>query len=98
MTKSQQLQPLLPVLKPKKQRKLMSKHQAMKLQVNHLSLPMIKKLPWQQPLPFVVLLGGKINAELEHETRADTTNGPGLPMGERGAFVADTTPETKPEH
>ena len=52
---------------------------------------------WLWISAFVVLLGGKINAELEHETRADTTNGPGLPMGERGAFVADTTPETKPE-
>lgn len=48
---------------------------------------------WLWISAFVVLLGGKINAELEHQTRTDTTRGPRLPMGERGAVVADTTPE-----
>lgn len=49
---------------------------------------------WLWISAFVVLLGGKINAELEHQTRADTTRGANRPMGERGARVADTTPES----
>ncbi len=38
----------------------------------------------------VVLLGAELNAEAEHQTRRDTTRGPPEPMGERGAYVADT--------
>ncbi|SLN76877.1 YihY/virulence factor BrkB family protein [Roseisalinus antarcticus] len=39
---------------------------------------------------FVVLLGAHLNAELEHQTCHDTTRGPDRPMGERGAYMADT--------
>jgi len=39
---------------------------------------------------FAVLLGAEINAEMEHQTAVDTTTGPPQPLGERGAFVADT--------
>jgi membrane protein len=39
---------------------------------------------------FAVVLGAEINAEMEHQTAADTTDGPPKPMGERGAYVADT--------
>lgn len=46
-------------------------------------------LLWFYISAFVVLLGAELNAELELQTRRDTTSGPGLPMGERGAFVAD---------
>ena len=39
---------------------------------------------------FVVLLGAEINAEMERQTRRDTTVGESRPMGERGAYAADT--------
>jgi hypothetical protein len=39
----------------------------------------------------VILLGGaELNAELEHQTARDSTTGPELPMGARGATMADT--------
>lgn len=37
-----------------------------------------------------VLLGAELNAEIEHQTAVDTTAGPALPMGLRGASMADT--------
>lgn len=51
---------------------------------------------------FVVLLGAEINAEMERQTRKDTTTGEPRPMGERGAHAADTLgpkrPWRQPEH
>jgi membrane protein len=41
---------------------------------------------------YVVLIGGEVNAEMEHQTARDTTRGEERPMGQRGAHVADTTP------
>ena len=38
----------------------------------------------------VVLLGGELNAEMEHQTERDTTHGAPKPMGLRGAQMADT--------
>ena len=38
----------------------------------------------------IVLLGGELNAEMEHQTARDTTTGPARPLGTRGARVADT--------
>jgi membrane protein len=38
----------------------------------------------------VVLIGGELNAETEHQTVRDTTIGGPKPMGERGATMADT--------
>jgi len=38
----------------------------------------------------VILLGAEFNAEVEHQTAFDTTEGPVKPMGERGAAMADT--------
>jgi membrane protein len=38
----------------------------------------------------IVLLGGELNAEIEHQTARDTTVGPPKPLGERGAHMADT--------
>ncbi len=38
----------------------------------------------------VVLLGAELNAEIEHQTALDSTTGAPLPMGERGAAMADT--------
>ncbi|HEX7079641.1 MAG TPA: YihY/virulence factor BrkB family protein [Gammaproteobacteria bacterium] len=39
---------------------------------------------------YFVLLGGELNAEMEHQTERDTTTGPDEPPGSRGAYVADT--------
>jgi membrane protein len=39
---------------------------------------------------YVVVLGAEINAELERQTKMDTTEPPDRPMGKRGAFAADT--------
>lgn len=47
-------------------------------------------LLWFYLSGFVVLLGAEINAEMEHQTKRDTTRGRPAPMGERGAHVADT--------
>jgi membrane protein len=38
----------------------------------------------------VVLLGAEFDAEMEHQTAHDTTEGPPKPLGRRGAQVADT--------
>ena len=38
----------------------------------------------------VIILGGEINGDLEHQTAIDTTTGPDKPMGKRGAVMADT--------
>ncbi|MEP7453410.1 YihY/virulence factor BrkB family protein [Phyllobacterium sp. SB3] len=38
----------------------------------------------------ILILGAELNAELEHQTAVDTTTGEPLPMGYRGAVVADT--------
>jgi membrane protein len=43
----------------------------------------------------VVLLGAEINAEMEHQTAKDTTEGAHQPMGARGAQMADTVGATK---
>lgn len=37
----------------------------------------------------IVLVGARVNAEMEYQTSIDTTVGPPRPMGQRGAFVAD---------
>jgi membrane protein len=42
---------------------------------------------------FSIVLGAEFNAEAEHQTAVDTTRGPPAPMGERGAYVADTLGE-----
>jgi membrane protein len=38
----------------------------------------------------VVLLGGKLNAEIEHQTARDSTEPGDKPLGQRGATMADT--------
>ena len=45
---------------------------------------------WFYLTAYAVMLGGEINAELEHQTAHDTTTGAPEPMGERGAAMADT--------
>jgi len=41
----------------------------------------------------ILIVGGELNAELEHQTAMDTTTGLPRPMGQRGAYVADTLGE-----
>ncbi len=38
----------------------------------------------------VILVGAELNAEIEHQTAVDSTTGPPMPMGARGAAMADT--------
>lgn len=45
---------------------------------------------WLWIAAVVVLLGAELNAEVEHQTARDSTTGPELPMGRRGAEMADT--------
>ncbi len=47
-------------------------------------------LMWLYISAFIILLGGELNSELEHQTAKDTTTGPPQPLGERDATVADT--------
>jgi membrane protein len=47
-------------------------------------------LMWFYVSAYVVILGAEINSELERQTVNDTTIGPTKPIGERGAFSADT--------
>jgi membrane protein len=51
-------------------------------------------LMWFYLGSFAVLLGAELNAETEHQTAVDTTTGPAEPMGQRGAYVADTLGDT----
>jgi membrane protein len=51
---------------------------------------------WFYISAFVILLGGEINAELEHQTTHDTTvNDPSRRLGERGAHMADSVGKEK---
>ncbi len=45
---------------------------------------------WMWLSTTVILLGGKLNAEIEHQTARDSTEGPQEPIGQRHAHVADT--------
>jgi membrane protein len=47
-------------------------------------------LTWIWLSATVVLVGGQLNAELEHQTERDSTTGAERPMGSRGAVMADT--------
>jgi membrane protein len=47
-------------------------------------------MTWMWMSAIIVLCGAELNSEIEHQTAVDTTVGPGLPMGARGAAMADT--------
>ncbi|PWW04260.1 membrane protein [Hoeflea marina] len=47
-------------------------------------------LTWLWISVIVVVTGGELNSEVERQTAIDTTLSPDKPMGERGAYVADT--------
>lgn len=53
-------------------------------------------LTWLYLSSYVLLVGAELNAEVERQTRVDTTEGPPRPEGERGAAVADDSVE--PSH
>jgi membrane protein len=50
---------------------------------------------WFYLSAFFVLLGGELNAEIEHQTARDTTVGERRPLGARGARMADTVGESR---
>jgi membrane protein len=52
-------------------------------------------LLWLYLSAYVILLGAEINAEAERQTRKDSTRGPSRPMGQRGAYAADTLGESR---
>ena len=41
-------------------------------------------------MDIVILLGGELNAEIEHQTAKDSTVGSEKPLGKRSAVMADT--------
>jgi membrane protein len=47
-------------------------------------------LMWFYLSSFCLVLGAEINSEMERQTTRDTTDGPEAPMGQRGAYAADT--------
>jgi membrane protein len=47
-------------------------------------------LMWFYLSSFTIVVGAEINAEMERQTKRDTTAGSEKPLGERGAFAADT--------
>lgn len=52
-------------------------------------------LMWFLLSSYAVLIGAELNAEMERQTRKDTTSGGEKPMGGRGAYAADTVGEQK---
>src|SRR3954447_21853748 len=50
---------------------------------------------WMWMSTIVVLLGAELNAEIEHQTAADSTEDGDKPIGQRGAKMADTVGEAK---
>ncbi len=50
---------------------------------------------WLWISAIIVLLGGELNAEMEHQTARDTTEGGAKPLGSRGAMMADHVGESQ---
>ncbi|MDW7772102.1 MAG: YihY/virulence factor BrkB family protein [Desulfobulbaceae bacterium] len=50
---------------------------------------------WFYLSSFIILLGGELNSEVEHQTARDSTKWESRPMGERDAYVADHLGEAK---
>lgn len=51
-------------------------------------------LMWFYLSGYIIILGAEINSELERQTVKDTTEGAPKPLGERGAYSADTVGPT----
>jgi membrane protein len=54
-------------------------------------------LMWFYLTGYIIVLGAEINAEMERQTRKDTTTGQPQPLGSRGAYSADTVGPTSEE-
>ena len=52
-------------------------------------------LMWFLLSAYAVLIGAEVNAEMERQTRKDTTAEGDKPMGRRGAYAADTVGESR---
>lgn len=55
---------------------------------------LIGMMVWIWLSVIILIVGAELNAELEHQTACDSTTGTPQPMGNRGAFVADTLGKT----
>lgn len=55
---------------------------------------LIGMMVWVWISVIILIVGAELNAELEHQTARDSTTGSPQPMGNRGAFVADTLGKT----
>jgi membrane protein len=55
----------------------------------------VNLLMWLWISAFVIILGAELNAEIEAQTRHDTTVGRDKPMGERDAQKADKLGKTQ---
>ena len=53
-------------------------------------------MTWIWLSAIVILLGAELDAEMEHQTARDTTEGRPQPLGARGAKMADTVGEAAP--
>jgi membrane protein len=47
-------------------------------------------MTWMWISMIVILVGAKLNAEMEHQTARESTVGQPKPLGRRGARMADT--------
>jgi membrane protein len=54
-------------------------------------------MSWMWISTIVILFGAELNSEIEHQTAVDTTTGAPLPMGMRGASMADTLGVARPK-
>lgn len=52
---------------------------------------------WMWLSAAIIMLGAELDAEMEHQTAKDTTDGEPKPMGTRGAVMADTLGKTSEE-
>lgn len=52
-------------------------------------------LMWFLLSSYAILIGAEVNAEMERQTKKDTTTGRGKPMGARRAYAADTVGEPR---
>lgn len=58
----------------------------------------IALLTWMYLSAYVLVIGGELNSEVEHQTVIDSTTGTPKPIGERGAWAADNVVhESDPE-
>lgn len=55
-------------------------------------------LIWFYTSALIILLGAELNSSMELQTKKDSTRGADKPLGERGAFVADHTPDNRPPY